>query len=283
MGSIRCRPDNGLLFLDFRFKGHRCREQTALSDTPSNRKRLGKVLANIEVAIDQGTFEYRNFFPSSKNVEKFASATHSASIPVAHPASVQNVVPTKTTPLFKDFVETWFSEKCIEWRASHKKTVRGDLDGRLIPEFGEKMVGEITKADILAFRADLAKAQARNTKKPLSNPRINKIMNPLRQILWEAADRFDFRTPFLNIKQLKVKRTDVEPFSIDEVKKIIQTVRPDFKNYFTVRFFTGMRTGEAHGLKWKYVDFERRMILIRETVVDGEESYTKTDYSQREI
>lgn len=42
-------------------------------------------------------------------------------------------------------------------------------------------------------------------------------------------------------------------------------------------------TGELHGLKWKYVDFERRLILIRETVVDGEESYTKTDSSQREI
>jgi len=147
----------------------------------------------------------------------------------------------------------------------------------------ERAVGSITKADILAFRADLAKVQARGKKQVLSNPRINKILNPLRQILCEAADRFDFRTPFQNIKQLRVKRTDVEPFSLEEVKKIIDTVRPDYKNYFTVRFFTGMRTGEVHGLKWKYVDFDRRLILIRETVVDGEETYTKTDSSQREI
>ena len=101
--------------------------------------------------------------------------------------------------------------------------------------------------------------------------------------LCEAADRFDFRTPFDNIKQLRVKRTDVEPFSLDEVKKIIDTVRADFKQYFTVRFFTGMRTGEVHGLKWKYVDFDRRLILVRETVVAGEETDTKTMYSQRDI
>ena len=44
-----------------------------------------------------------------------------------------------------------------------------------------------------------------------------------------------------------------------------------------------MRTGEVHGLKWKYVDFDRRLILVRETVVDGEETYTKTDSSQRDI
>jgi integrase len=189
----------------------------------------------------------------------------------------------KVTPLFKEFAETWYAEKSVEWRASHKKTIREILDNRLNPRFGEMMVGNITKADILSFRADLAKAPARNKTNLLSNPRINKILNPLRQILCEAADRFDFRMPFQNIKQLRVKRTDVEPFSLDEVKKIIDTVRLDFKQYMTVRFFTGMRTGEVHGLKWKYVDFERRLILVRETVVDGEETYTKTDGSQREI
>lgn len=44
-----------------------------------------------------------------------------------------------------------------------------------------------------------------------------------------------------------------------------------------------MRTGEIDGLKWKYVDFKARQILIRETIVAGEEEYTKTDGSQREI
>ena len=50
-----------------------------------------------------------------------------------------------------------------------------------------------------------------------------------------------------------------------------------------MRFFTGMRTGEAHGLKWKYVDFDKRLILVRETFVLGEDEYTKTDSSQRDI
>lgn len=284
MGSIRKRGDTGLLFMDFRFRGQRCREQTALVDTPANRKRLSKVLASIEEEIGLGTFDYRRFFPASKNAVKFDQVIPSANFTVAAQAvSGKDAIAVKLTPLFRDFVDTWFSEKSIEWRGSHKKTVRDDIDKRLIPRFGDMAVGNITKADILAFRADLAKAPARNKKNTLSNPRINKILNPLRQILCEAADRYDFRTPFENIKQLRVKRTDVEPFSLEQVKSIIDTVRADFKPYFTVRFFTGMRTGEVHGLKWKYVDFQRRLILIRETVVDGEETYTKTDSSQREI
>ena len=61
------------------------------------------------------------------------------------------------------------------------------------------------------------------------------------------------------------------------------SLRSDFRHYYTVRFFTGMRTGEVDGLKWKYIDFERRLIMVRETIVAGEEEYTKTDFSQRDI
>ncbi len=283
MASIQARKETNTLIIDFYFQGIRCREQTLLTDTPTNRKRLGKLIDRLEDQINQGTFNYRDFFPNSKNAAKFdpvAPATEASRIAQA----VADMGATaKPTPLFKEFANTWYDEKSIEWRTSHKKTIRDDIDKRLIPQFGERAVGSITKADILAFRADLAKVQARGKNQTLSNPRINKILNPLRQILCEAADRFDFRTPFHNIKQLRVKRTDVEPFSLEEVKTIIDTVRADYKHYFTVRFFTGMRTGEVHGLKWKYVDFERRMILVRETVVDGEETYTKTDSSQRDI
>jgi integrase len=87
----------------------------------------------------------------------------------------------------------------------------------------------------------------------------------------------------ISLKPLKVRKTDVEPFNLDEVRRLLATVHADYCDYFTVRFFTGMRTGEAHGLKWRYIDFTRRVILIRETFVLGEDEYTKTDSSQRDI
>ena len=61
-----------------------------------------------------------------------------------------------------------------------------------------------------------------------------------------------------------VRKVDVDPFSLQDVQSILATVRTDYRNYFTVRFFTGMRTGEINGLKWKYVDFERGLIYVRE-------------------
>ncbi|MBS0353926.1 MAG: site-specific integrase [Proteobacteria bacterium] len=279
MGSIRRRTDNNLLFLDFRFRDIRCREQTALPDTPANRKKVQKVLDRIEADIAAGIFDYRKYFPASKNAARFDAPP---AISVAVTVTAPSAPPVAPTPLFKAFAETWYLEKEVEWRKSHRITIRRELDS-LISRFGEKAVGQIAKADVLAYRAELGKVTARGKETKLSAARINKMLNPLRQILNEAADRFNFPTPYQNIKQLRIKRTDVDPFSLEEVKSILATVRPDFHDYFTVRFFTGMRTGEVDGLKWKYVDFERRLILVRETVVLGDEEYTKTDGSQRDI
>lgn len=278
MGSIRKHSQTGLLFFDFRLQGERCREYTALKDSSANRKQLQKLLDRIEAEIAEGAFEYRRYFRNSKNAAKFdvEPVTEKTAV-VAAPRTLP------ATPLFRDFAEVWYQEKEVEWRRSHKTTIRNELDRSLIPEFGDREVGQISKADVLAFRAKLGKVTARGKQTQLSTARINKMLNPLRQILNEAADRFDFRTPFDHIKQLKVKRTDVEPFSLDEVRQILNTIRADFRTYFTVRFFTGLRTGEVDGLKWRYVDFDKRLIMVRETIVNGEEEYTKTDGSQRDI
>ena len=283
MAKIRARPETGTLYFDFFFRGKRCREQTTLEDIPANRKRLQKVLNTIEAEIKLGTFDYAKFFPGSKNIAKFATGLPVMPIPIA--ASVAQAVsgtPAIELPAFNAFADTWVTENEVAWRRSHRRTVMDILNGHLRSVFGEKGVGEITKADILAFRSQLAKVRGRKAE-TLSAKRINAVMAPLRQILNEAADRYEFNTAFRNIKPLKVPRSDITPFSLGEVQQILAAVRPDFHDYYVVRFFTGMRTGEIDGLKWKYIDLERRLILVRETIVDGEEDTTKTDGSQRDI
>jgi integrase len=288
MGSIQVRKESGRLIIDFYLQGHRCREQTALPDTVANRNKLQKILDRIETEIKLGTFDYARYFPGSRMAGKISGSAAVTRVTVASPAVVPAMTGMPTAqantgfPTFKEFAKTWVAENEVAWRRSHRKTVDDILTRHLLPAFGEKGVGEITKADILTFRSSLAKVPGRKAE-TLSAKRINAILAPLRQILNEAADRFEFTTAFRNIKPLKVLKADVEPFTLEEVQKILCTVRPDFRNYYAVRFFTGMRTGEIDGLKWKYVDFERRQILVRETIVAGEEDTTKTEGSQREI
>lgn len=288
MASVRARADSGLLFIDFRFKGERCREQTALPDTPANRKKLEKVAERIEAEISLGTFDYTKYFPNSKRVGA-APAVAGAAVRPGLSASAASFAPVAlaavapaTLPTFAEFARTWVTENEVRWRRSHRRTIDDILTAHLLPCFGESSIGQISKADLLAFRATLSQRPGRRAA-TLSGKRVNAIMMPLRQILNEAADRYEFLTPYRNIKPLKVLKSDVEPFSLAEVRLILERVRPDYRHYYTVRFFTGMRTGEIDGLKWRYVDFERRLILVRETIVAGEPDTTKTEGSQREI
>ncbi|GAB5478076.1 MAG: site-specific integrase [Marinobacter nauticus] len=271
MGSVRVRESTQKLFLDFQYCGQRCREQTALDNTPANRKKLESILKKIEAEITLGTFEYHRYFPNSSKAQEFTKQ-----------AEVQRAREAHDAPLFETFSKDWLDEMRIQWRRSYISTMEGTLKNYLNPQFGEKEVGHITKKDILEFRASLAKVTTRSGKR-LSASRINRIMTPLRMILSEAANRYEFSSPYHGIKSLKVPRTDVEPFGIDEVKQIIDTVRPDFRNYYIVRFFTGMRTGEIDGLQWDHVDFQRRQILVRQALVNGQLEYTKNDGSFRTI
>ncbi len=294
MSNIRVRKETGRLFLDFRVFGIRCREQTELVDSKANRKLLAKLDDNIKVAVANGSYRHEHFFPMSKRIAEVEEA-RLASTPAinkerANLALAIAGAPTdrpplshSQTPLFSDFANQWYSEMEVGWKRSHRTTTRGVLDNSLIPQFGPRPVNEIKKGDILTFRASLAKLPGIKNKESLSASRINHIMTPLRMILTEAADRYEFAPAFINIKPLRVGKTDVQPFTMQEVQDILRTVRADFRNYYIVRLFTGTRTGEIDGLKWQYVDFERRTISIKETIVNDYEETPKTGESERDI
>lgn len=102
MSSVNARE--GALFFDSRYRGDRCREYTRLSDTPANRKWMQKALDKPEQAIATGAFHYAEFFPGSKLAAKLDVNDAPAAGVVAHPTSVQT-----DTPLFRTFMEGWFS------------------------------------------------------------------------------------------------------------------------------------------------------------------------------
>lgn len=275
MAKVRVRKETGKLYLDFMFAGHRCREQTALSDTPANRKKAEALLQRVQAKILLGELNYAEFFPGSGNIAKVQ--------PAESILAVAGGSKPIDTPLFADFADLWFDENKIQWRGSHTKNVDSILNSSLKPIFKGKHVSEITKPDILKARNKMAKRPGRGPSRLMSAKSINNHMNILRMVMTEAADRYDFTNPYRNIKPLRLQRVHIEPFSLSEVETILRTVREDYRNYYLVRFYTGMRTGEIDGLKWEYVDFERREILVRETLIAGETEYTKTDGSQREI
>lgn len=181
MGKVRARTDTKKLYLDFSYRNIRFREQTALLDNKTNRRKREQLMERIDAEITLGQFDYARYFPNSKNLKKLNRAI--AGQPLLN----------KQAPKFEGFAELWFDECKIAWRASYTKTVNSILFGRLVEHFGNKAVDQIRREDILAFRASLAKVQ-HGQAKPLSNTHINRHIKILRMVLEEAA----CNTPIFN-------------------------------------------------------------------------------------
>ncbi|MGP5495499.1 Arm DNA-binding domain-containing protein [Psychrobacter celer] len=269
MASIRSRYNK--LVVDFRYMNKRCRETTNLIDTPANRKKLAKVIEQMEAEITLGIFSYAKYFPKSDKADEMMALND------------RKECINTNVPSFKQFSLLWFSEKEIEWRDTYKRKIKEIIDMYLVPSFGSRPIHIIKKTDVLAFRSSLAKVTYGKANKHLSAARINSIMVPLGMILKEASKRYQFENPYYDIKALKQPKTDIQPLTLDEVWKFINGVREDYRNYYLVRFLTGMRTSEIDGLTWENIDFNRREIVIKQALVKGKMVPPKTQESYRAI
>lgn len=284
------RQHRGKLMLDYRANGIRQRVYTRFDDTPDNRRRLEVVAQQVDEALRAGG-DVQALLDASVLMAPARSAPSPVPATVATPLLASTPTPVSAAattvanpaPAFSAFAETWFTEFKVGWRRTYITTVRGILDQHLLPRFGDFSVAAVTRAQVLDFRSQLSQLRGRKPDTTLSPARINTVMLILRQILQEAADRYEFTMPMGKVKALKIPRSHVNPLSLEQVHLIVNSVRQDYQSYMKVRIFTGMRSGEIHGLKWKYIDFERRLILVREAIVGGEEEYTKNDFSQRDI
>jgi integrase len=160
MSTINSR--GGKLFFDFRYHSIRCREYTLLEDTPANRKRCERISERMDAEMVLGTFRYDKYFPKSNQCERFREIERRSTQLQAD------------TPPFREFAEVWITENRVTWKRSYESTLMGSLAQHVYPAFGDLPVGNISRADILAFRAKLAELPGKSSQSTLSAARINR-------------------------------------------------------------------------------------------------------------
>lgn len=262
MGHVRV-TQAGYLYFDFFHNGRRFKEYTELKNTPENLKVMNTAVEKIESEIRLGTFDYSKYFPGSKNAVKITENKGDKGV------------------IFGDYARKWYKLNKIEWKPSVRRDFSSTMESHLITYLGDDAVSEITKNRVKEFRIALSELKGR--KGPLTNKRINNVMAVLRLILNEAAEEFDFPSPFANLKPLSVKKPTIMPLSLKEVFLFLASVPNSFYNYYVIRFFTGMRTAEIDGLKWEFVDFINRKIMVRDTWQNKQWVDPKTESSVRDI
>jgi integrase len=91
--------------------------------------------------------------------------------------------------------------------------------------------------------------------------------------------------PIANVRQVRKRATDpsiLEPAEIAAILHKLEGVEP-VRTAFLIAAVMGMRRGEIFGLKWADVDFERAVLHIRRSYVDGVVGQPKTESSRRPL
>jgi len=93
-----------------------------------------------------------------------------------------------------------------------------------------------------------------------------------RMLEMAQADGLIERNPLAEAREIKLKKSPKkrpDPFDLEEVDAILEHMRERYSApvtaYWEVKFFTGLRTGEACALDWTQVDWKRRTLLVNRT------------------
>lgn len=91
--------------------------------------------------------------------------------------------------------------------------------------------------------------------------------------------------PISAVRQARKRATEpsiLEPFEIGAILKELEEIEP-VRTGFLLAALTGMRCSEVFGLQWQDVDFERAILQIRRSFVDGVVGNPKTESSRRPL
>ena len=264
---------SGKLWVDFRYLDERVREPSGLKDTSSNKKIVRKQLDLVAAEIENGVFEFAERFPCSKKKAHFALLEG------------KSVVTNPDEVLFGEYVKKWWDEMGPGMNFSQVKDYTTILKKHHLPYFKDASFKEIcSKVGMKKFVAKL-KSKKNPYGQPLSAKTIQNIMIPLRIIVRDAIDEYDWTDlpdPFLRLKLPKVRKIRIFPFSFEEWEMVMEIMLPWYIPYFELAVQTGLRPSEQVALKWKAIDDEYIHIELSR-VRNREKADLKTEESRRSI
>lgn len=225
--------------------------------TPANIKYAHRIAKEIRGRIAHGTLSYGEYFSVSLSGSTGSPLTLGAQLDAW--LTTQSRLEHSTLAGYASAVKFW------------RSAVVNDHP------LGDKALRAVVFSDLLLALA---------TRPKLSGKTVNNYVSVLREGLDLAVkDRVLASNPADDIERASYQKETPDPFSMAEVEMIIADIRDHYPewayNLVEWRFFTGVRTSEAAGLRWQNVDLVNPHVVIREALVRGvEKKTTKTRVSR---
>jgi integrase len=220
-----------------------------MAPTPANLKYAARLAAEIRERIRHDTFSMAEYFP----------------------ASGAGAAPTTVGTQ----LDTWLAGQRI---AASTRNAYNSAATFWKGTIGARPLRALKASEILT---------ALGTRPKLSGKTVNNYVSVLREALDLAVlDKLLGDNPAHHVPRAKHQKPPVDPFTRDEAEAIIADLAKHYPaqvaRFVEFKFFSGVRTGEAFGLRWPNVDLASGHVLIAEGVVQGEEvDRTKTSVARQ--
>jgi integrase len=168
-----------------------------------------------------------------------------------------------------EFLEDWLTAVTPSLRPSTAASYEQTLRGWVIPRIGGLKLSALTSARLSALYGELLKSGRRDGKGGLSARSVAYAHRILVHALKDAvAWGLLARNPAAHVDAPRAATSEMQVWSQSEVQRFLAFVADDrLYALWAVLLATGLRRGEALGLRWDDVDFERRRLAIQRAAV----------------
>jgi integrase len=167
---------------------------------------------------------------------------------------------TKTDATIRDAAELWLKRcRLNDLERATLRSYKGHFDHHIEPKIGGLLLTDLNVAGVNDFIDDLLE----NNSKAMAR----KVLASLRAILSTAQARGMIEMNVAREVRLPRSRRDEDDKIIptkDEIRALINNAPEKHRTLIITALLTGMRASELRGLPWEHVDFDRRIISVRQ-------------------
>lgn len=175
-----------------------------------------------------------------------------------------------------EFAKRWREDVLAKRKPSTVRSANSHLDHHIIPQLGKLRLDQLGPENQQIFVNQLVGA---------SRKTVLNILSTLSSML-ATAKAWQYAAQEVEVKKLVLPERDTHVaahFTRSQVESIFSLAQDPWRSFFILLTMTGMRAGEALGLKWEDIDFERHCIHIRRSAWQGQLQSTKTKGSAAPI
>ena len=135
------------------------------------------------------------------------------------------------------------------------------MNRHLNPFYGNLPLGELTRADCLAFRAHKLEQGG------LAPKTINGLLGTLKLILAHAVDQeLLVASPAASVKRLPTVQREQEWYEVAEAERLVKHTPSEWRALIALAAFAGLRQGELLALRWSDVQWSADRLHVRQSL-----------------